>query len=63
MENQLYKIYIKYGFKCNGYLQLQEVKILVSRVIANRKQDNQSNLALKCTGQFHKYFIIVKKFQ
>ena len=36
-KNQLYKINTKNGYKCNDYLRLKEETVLVSQVIAKRK--------------------------
>ena len=44
-KNQLYKIYTKNGYKCNDYLQLKEVTVLVSQVIAKRKEDYHNIIA------------------
>ena len=38
-KNQLYKIYTKNGYKYNDYLKLKETTVLVSQVIAKRKED------------------------
>ena len=38
-KNQLYKIYTKNGYKYNDYLKLKEATVLVSQVIAKRKED------------------------
>ena len=57
-KNQLYKIYTKNGYKCNDYLQLKEATVLVSQVIAKRKEHYQTSklniqkLVPKHTGQF-----------
>ena len=57
-KNQLYKIYTKNGYKCNDYLQLKEATVLVSLVIAKRKEHYQTSklniqkLVPKHTGQF-----------
>ena len=36
-KNQLYKTYTRNDYKCNDYLRLKEATVLVSQVIANRK--------------------------
>ena len=57
-KNQLYKIYTKNGYKGNDYLQLKEATVLVSQVIAKRKEHYQTSklnirkLVPKHTGQF-----------
>ena len=42
LKNNLCKIFTKNGSKCNDYLQLKEATVLVSQVIAKRKEDNCS---------------------
>ena len=46
-KNQLYKIYTKNGYKHNDYLQLKEATVLVSQVIAKRKEDYHNLIASK----------------
>ena len=46
-KNQLYKIYTKNGYKHNDYLQLKEATVLVSQVIAKRKEDYHNFIASK----------------
>ena len=46
-KNQLCKIYIKYGYKCNDYLQLKKATVLVSQVTAKRKEDYHNIIASK----------------
>ena len=64
-------MYYKNGYKCHHYLRPQDATNLVSQVTAKRKEDyniivpklNEAKLVPKRTGQFSKYFIMVKKFQ
>ena len=44
-KNNLSKTFTKNGSKCNDYLQLKEATVLVSQVIAKRKED--------CLSYFH----------
>ena len=46
-KNQLYKIYTKNCYKCNDYLRLKEATVLVSQVIAKRKEDYHNLIASK----------------
>ena len=46
-KDQLYEIYTKNRYKCNDYLWLQEATILVSQVIARRKEDSHNIIASK----------------
>ena len=46
-KNQLHKIYTKNGYKYNDYVQLKEATVLVSQVIAKRKEDCHNVLASK----------------
>ena len=45
-KNQLY-IYIKNGYKCNDDPRFKEATVLVSQVIAKRKEDYHNIIALK----------------
>ena len=44
-KNQLYKIYTKNGYNYNDYLWLKEATVLVSQVIAKRKEDYHNIIA------------------
>ena len=46
-KNKLYKIYTKNGYKCNDSLQLKEAAVLVSQVVAKRKEDYYNIIASK----------------
>ena len=46
-KNQLYKIYTKNGYKSNDYLRLKEAAVLVSHIIAKRKEDYHNIIASK----------------
>ena len=64
-KNQLYKIYNKNGYKCNDYLQLKETTVLVSQVIAKRKEDYYNIIASKLNNpktSAKAYYSILKTF-
>ena len=64
-KNQLYKIYNKNGYKHNDYLQLKEATVLVSQVIAKRKEDYHNFLASKSNNpktSAKAYWSILKLF-
>ena len=64
-KNQLYKIYNKNGYKHNDYLQLKEATVLVSQVIAKRKEDYHNFLASKLNNpktSAKAYWSILKSF-
>ena len=64
-KNQLYNTYTKNGYKFNDHLHLQEATNLVSEVIAKRKQDYHSNLALRLNNPATSakiYWSILKTF-
>ena len=46
-KNNLYKIYTKNCYKCNDYLRPKEATILVSHVIAKRKEDYHNIIVSK----------------
>ena len=46
-KNQLCKTYIKNGYKYNDYILLKESTVLVSQVIAKRKEDYHNIIASK----------------
>ena len=50
LKNQHSKIYTKSGYRCNDHLQLKEAPVLVSQIIAKRKEDYHNILALKLTN-------------
>ena len=64
-KNQLYKIYIKNGCKCNNYLQLKEKTVIFSQVIAKRKEDYYNIIASKLNNpktSAKAYWSILKTF-
>ena len=64
-KNQLYKINTKNGYKCNDYLQLKETAVLVSQVIAKRKEDYLNIIASKLNNpktSAKAYWSILKTF-
>ena len=64
-KNQLYKIYTKNGYKYNDYLKLKEATVLVSQVIAKRKEDYHNFLASKLNNpktSAKAYWSILKSF-
>ena len=64
-KNQLYKIYTKNGYENNDYLKLKEATVLVSRVIAKRKEDYHNFLASKLNNpktSVKAYWSILKSF-
>ena len=50
LKNQHSKIYTKNGYRCNDHPQLKEAPVLVSQIIAKRKEDYHNILALKLTN-------------
>ena len=50
-KNQLYKIYTKNCYKFNDYLRHKEATVLVSEVIAKRKEDYHNIIASKLNYQ------------
>ena len=64
-KNQLYKIYTKNGYKCNDYLRLKEATVLVSQIIAKRKEDYHNIIASKSNNpktSAKEYWSILKTF-
>ena len=64
-KNQLHKIYTKNGYKYNDYVQLKEATVLVSQVIAKRKEDCHNVLASKLNNpktSAKAYWSILKSF-
>ena len=64
-KNQLYKIYTQNGYKYNDYLKLKEATVLVSQVIAKRKEDYHNFLASKLNNpktSAKAYWSILKSF-
>ena len=64
-KNQLYKIYTKNSYKYNDYLKFKKAIVLVSQVIAKRKENYHNFLAsklnnLKTTAKA--YWSILKSF-
>ena len=46
-KNQLYKVYTKNEYKCNDYLRFKKATVLISQVIAKRKEDYHNIIASK----------------
>ena len=64
-KNQLHKIYTKNGYEHNDYLKLKEATVLVSQVIAKRKEDYHNFLASKLNNpktSAKAYWSILKSF-
>ena len=64
-KNQLYKVYTKNGSKYNDYLQLKEAAVLVSQVIAKRKEDYHDFIASKLNNpktSAKAYWSVLKSF-
>ena len=63
-KNQLY-IYIKNGYKCNDDPRFKEATVLVSQVIAKRKEDYHNIIALKLNNpktSAKAYWSVLKTF-
>ena len=64
-KNKLYKIYTKNRYKYNDHLKLKEATVLVSQVIAKRKEDYRNFIASKLNNPktcAKTYWSILKSF-
>ena len=64
-KNQLYKVYTKNEYKCNDYLRFKKATVLISQVIAKRKEDYHNIIASKLNNpktSAKAYLSILKTF-